>query len=420
MYKLSVLKNGIKVVTHNMPMAHGVTTSIFWGVGSRYENDRVAGVSHFLEHMFFKGTKNRPKPEDIARSIESVGGYLNAATSQESTIYYNRMPSAHSERALEVLADMMNNSLFEAEAMERERGVILEELNMYLDTPIRYISDLMMNLTFEGNTLGRDIIGTRESLKNMRRQDLIDYIKKHYQPQRMVVSVAGKLEHKKVVGQVTKYFGKVKPASRPKYSKVGAVKNGPRVLVHYKKTDQAHLAMSFRALPYNHKDIPVLTLLDTILGSGMSSRLFLNIREKLGLCYYVNSGTDQFEDTGLFAVNAGVNIEKTELAIRAIWEELQNIAKIKVSKKELAEAKECLRGGTSLEIDNTDNMAIWYGTQALFGKNIKTPEQKIKELLRVSENDIMKLARGLFQRERINLALIGPVGKKEKFLKFFN
>lgn len=419
MYKLTQLKNGIKVITHNMPAAHGVTTSIFWGVGSRYENQKVAGVSHFLEHMFFKGTKDRPRPEDIARSIEGVGGYLNAFTNQGHTVYYNRIPKEHSGRALEVLADMMNNSLFDAAAMERERGVILEELNMYLDTPVRYIYDLMMNLLFSDSTLGRDILGTRESLQQMRRADLLNYIKRYYQPQRMVVSIAGRVDHNRAVKQVEKYFGQWRRVGQPKFKKVVGGQKGPKILIHHKKTDQVHLALAVRALPYNHKQIPVLTLLDTILGGGMSSRLFLNIREKLGLCYYINSNAEQFEDTGLFAVTAGLNTEKIELAIRSIWSELQETVNHQVKATELAEAKEYLRGGVSLESDNTDTMAIWYGTQAMFGREVKTPEQKIRELLGVKESDIMKLAKQLLARERLNLALIGPFEEKQKnnFLK---
>lgn len=422
MYRLTTLKNGIKVITHNMPAAHGVTTSIFYGTGSRYEKEKVAGVSHFLEHMFFKGTKKRPEPSDIARSIEGVGGYLNASTGQDHTIYYNRVPKEHSDRALEVLADMMNNSLFDAAALERERGVILEELNMYLDTPIKYIYDLMMNLVFEGNALGRDIIGTRESLKNMERPDLLDYIKSYYQPQKTVVSIAGRVDHQKTVKMIEKYFGQMNKAPQPQYKKVAGEHRGPRILMHNKKTDQAHLSLSVRTLPYNHKDTPALTLLDTVLGGGMSSRLFLNIREKLGLCYYINSSTEQFSDAGVFAVNAGLNTDKIELAIKMIWQELKKMAEAKVTKSELAEAKEYLSGSTRLEIDNTDMLALWYGTQGLFAKKIKTPEEKIKELSRVSENDIMKLAQRLFRPERLNLVLIGPFEARDKnrFLKFFN
>jgi len=419
MYKLSVLKNGIKVITHNMPAAHGVTTSIFYGTGSRYEKEKVAGVSHFLEHMFFKGTKKRPRPEDIARSIEGVGGNLNAFTNQAHTVYYNRVPKEHSDRALEVLADMMNNSLFDEQALDRELGVILEELNMYLDTPIRYIYDLMMNLVFEGNTLGRDIIGTRESLKNMRRKDLVEYIKNYYQPQKTVVSIAGRVDHRKTVKMIEKYFGAIPKAAQPQYKKVVGERKGPRILIHNKKTDQVHLSMAVRALPYNHKELPVLILLNTILGTGMSSRLFLNIREKLGLCYYIDSNTEQFSDVGIFTVNAGLNTDKIELAIKMIWEELRNMAEAKVAKTELAEAKEYLSGSTRLEIDNTDMLSLWYGTQGLFAKKIKTPEDKIRELSRVSENDIMKLAGKLFSKERLNLALIGPFGERQKnnFLK---
>ncbi|KKS41083.1 hypothetical protein A3H03_02520 [Candidatus Kuenenbacteria bacterium RIFCSPLOWO2_12_FULL_42_13] len=419
MYKLSVLKNGIKIITHNMPAAHGVTTGVFFGAGSRYEREKIAGASHFLEHMFFKGTKNRPEPSDIARSIEGVGGYLNAATSQDHTFYYNRVPKAHGKMAFEVLADMMNNSLFNEKALDRERGVILEELNMFLDTPMRYIYDLTMNLVFSGSTLGRDIIGAKKSILKIKRQDLIDYVKGFYQPQKMAIAIAGNINQHGAIREAEKFFGHLKKNKQPIYKKVPSERQGPGILIHNKKTDQAHLSLAVRALPYNHQELPTLTVLDTILGTGMSSRLFLNIREKLGLCYYINSSTEEFEDAGIFAINSGLNTDKIELAVARIWDELKKISTVLIAKRELDEAKEYLRGSISLEVDNTDNMAMWYGIQGLFAKKIKTPAEKVAELLKVSESDIMKLAKKLFKREQLNLAVIGPFQKRDKnrFLK---
>jgi len=419
MYKLTTLKNKLKVITYNIPNAHGVTTGIFVNVGSRYETDKIAGVSHFIEHMLFKGTQTRPTPADISRVIERIGGYLNAATSQDYTFYYNRVPCKHAAVALEVLADMFNNSLFDAGAIKRESGVILEELNMYLDTPTRYLYDLIMQTIWPGSALGRDVIGTRQSIKGLRQQDFLKYLANTYQPQNLVVVATGKVNHSQTVKAATKYFGNLKNKTTLKFKFNNSQQTQPRVNIYNKKTDQVHLCLAVPALPRNHKDEAILTLLDTILGTGMSSRLFLNIREKRGLCYSINSFNEKFHETGLFGITAGLSLNKIDLAIRAIVFELEQLTQTPVSSTELAEAKEYLRGSISLRSDNTDNMTMWYGAQGLFAKNIKTPEQKIKELLDITENDIMKLAQQLFNRNRLNLAIIGPFSSKDKsrFLK---
>ncbi len=422
MYKLTTLKNKLKIITYHMPSAHGVTTGIFVNVGSRYETDKLAGISHFIEHMLFKGTINRPTPADISRSIEGVGGYLNAATSQDYTFYYNRIPYKYAATALEVLADMFNNSLFDSQAIKRESGVILEELNMYLDTPTRYIYDLIMQTVWPHSALGRDVIGTRRSIKSLRRPDFLKYLSQAYQPQNLVVVAAGRIKQQEVVTAVKKYFGKLKNKKPFKLKIDTKEQTAPRVNIYHKKTDQVHLCLAVPALSHNHPSDAVLTLLDTILGTGMSSRLFLNIREKHGLCYSISSFNEKFAETGLFGITAGLSLDKIDLAIKAIVFELERLTKIPVSATELDQAKKYLTGSISLRSDDTDNMAMWYGSQGLFSKKIKTPEQKIKELLAVTENDIMKLAQYLFNKNKLNLAIIGPFKKEDKtrFLKLIS
>ena len=220
MYQLTTLKNKLKIITHSMPNVHGVTAGIFVNTGSRYEPASLAGISHFIEHMVFKGTSKRPTAKDIAEAIEGVGGYLNAATSQDYTLYYNRVPTKHHAISLDVLADILNDPLFDQTAIQRERGVILEELNMFLDTPIRYIYDLIMQTVWPGNSLGRDVIGTTRSIKQVQRKDFLAYLKSHYQPQNMVVTLAGKVNHQSIVAQAQKYFGQQQNTKLPSFKPV--------------------------------------------------------------------------------------------------------------------------------------------------------------------------------------------------------
>ncbi len=407
MYQITILKNKLKVITCNMPQAHGVTAGIFVKVGSRFEKDKLAGISHFAEHMFFKGTQQRPTPADISRAIEGLGGYTNAATSQDYTFYYNRLPVQHSAEALEILADMINNSLFDEQAIQREKGVILEELNMYLDTPTRYIYDLIMQTVWPQHSLGRDIIGYRRTIKSFQRKDFLQYLAKTYQPQNMVVSVAGKIKHKQVVEQVKTYFGRQKNKKILSYQSVKDEQSQPRIKFLNKQTDQAHLCLAVPALPRNHNQEVVLLVLDAILGTGMSSRLFLNIREKRGLCYSIHSFSEKFAETGLFGITAGLNLKQVTAALEAILDELKSLRLQPVTPAELRRAKEYLRGSLSLHMDETDYMAMWYGTQGMFYQPIKSVDDKIKQLLKVNADDIIKLAQQLFIPQRLNLALIG-------------
>ncbi len=423
MYHLTTLKNDFKVITYPMPRSHGVTCAILVGAGSRYEPDRWAGLSHFAEHMFFKGTPKRPSQADISQAIEGIGGHMNAATSQDYTFYYNQVPARHFKRSIDVLADSFNNALFNADAIEREKGVILEEMNMYFDTPMQYIYDLLMQTVWPDNSLGRDIIGYKKVIQQATRDDFINYLKQTYRPSNSVFVAAGRVTHKQVVSQAKKYFGTIANNHQAlKFKKVSASQKKPRLNLHYKKTDQVHLALAVPAIKRGDKDEAALAILNVILGGGMSSRLFLNIREDKGLCYFINSFTEKFEETGIFGIRAGLNLAKLDLALKEILGELDRIKKEPPAPKELKRAKEFLRGTVSLNMDDTDNMALWYGFQALHYKDIKTPKQRITELLQVTESDILRVARKLFKKEKLNLAIIGPlkVSQKAKFSRILH
>lgn len=419
MHSLTVLPNKLKLIIYPMPHIHSVSSGVFVKTGSRYEPAKLAGISHFSEHMFFKGTRKRPTPLAVSTAIEGMGGYLNAATSQDYTFFYNRLPSRHFARGLEFLADSLHHSLFDRAAIERERGVILEELNMYLDTPIRYIDDLIMQTLWPAAALGRDVIGEPETVKKIKRADFINYLKLHYQPSNQVVVVAGQINKAKIINLVKKYFQQKNSVLPRAPELITERQTSPRVKIQFKKTDQIHLALAVPSLPRNHPAEAASSLLDTILGTGMSSRLFQNIREKLGLCYAIGTNIERFEETGLFTVTAGLNSDKIKEAIVAILSELKQLTVKPVARAEMQNAKEYLRGSLALQLDNSDNMAIWYGSQALFYPTIKTPEQRMAELQRVSAGDIIKLARALFQSQRLNLALIGPFKAKDeaRFLK---
>jgi len=407
-YKVFTLKNGLEVImvkNENQPI---VTIEIAAKNGAYTQSPDNCGLSHLYEHMFFKGTQQRPTPADIARAIEGLGGYTNAATSQDYTFFYNRVPAKYSADALEVLADMINNSLFDETAIQREKGVILEELNMCLDTPTRYIYDLIMQTVWPHNPLGRDIIGARQTIQSIRRADFLRYLKRAYQPQNMVVSVAGNINHRQVVKQVNSFFGRQTNGRLLNYPRVVSKQKQPRLNLLAKKTDQAHLCLAVPALPRGHREETVLLVMDTILGSGMSSRLFLNIREKRGLCYSIHSFTEKFAETGILGVTAGLNLKQTVEAVRAILDEFKFLQTQPVSQAELTRAKEYLRGTLSLHMDDTDHMAMWYGAQALFYQPVRSVEDRIKQLLKIKSNDIIKLAQRLFAPQRLNLALIGP------------
>ncbi len=417
MYKLTTLKNGLKVITCEMPNVSGVSTNIFVGAGSRYETKEENGISHFLEHMVFKGTKKRPSALDLSKVIDSIGGMINAATSHDYTFYWTKVPKKYFSLGIEVLSDMLLNSLLKEEEINKEKGVIIEEINMKNDTPMSNVLSLGYQLMWGNTPLGQDILGPKENIVKMNKENFVNYLKNLYQPQNMAIAIAGNIKHQIIVKEVEKYLGGLKNNPIRAYQKYEDKQSKPEILLHYKKTDQAHLFLGFKAIPRHHPQKPVLDIINMILSGGMSSRLFINIREKRGLAYYIRAYEDNFLDTGCFFAHAGLNSERLEEAIKAILEEFKKLKEEKVSAAELKKVKEYIKGNLLLDMDDSEEVSSWFGTQAIFDKEIKTPQEKISEIEKVTPEQVQKLAKQLFTKDKLNLTLIGPFKDKNLFLK---
>ncbi|MEK9129916.1 MAG: pitrilysin family protein [Patescibacteria group bacterium] len=417
MFQKTILKNGLRIITSKMPDMKSVASIILIGAGSRYENQKNNGISHFLEHIFFKGTKKRPTQKQISETIEKVGGQVNAFTSIDHTGFWTKVPKKHFKLGVEFLSDLVLNSLMKPEEIEKEKGVILEEINMYLDNPQSYVSVLIQQLMWENQALGFSISGKKEIIKKIVRENFVKYIQDLYQPSNMVISVAGDIEHEQIVEEVKKIFDKIKNKAIKKFEKAKDQQKQPQILLYKKDTDQAHLCLSLKSsnLFYNNPNKTIYSVLSAILGGSMSSRLFTEIREKRGLAYYIYSSLDCFDETGALVVSAGLNINKIELAIKIILQELNKLKNIKVSKAELSKIKEYLKGNLLLETDDTDFICNWYGIRELFSsEKIQTPEEKIAEIEKVTIKDIQRIAKDLFKTKQLNLAMISSFGESDK------
>jgi predicted Zn-dependent peptidase len=392
-----------------------VTVTVMVGVGSRYESEKEAGISHFIEHMFFKGTKKRPTTLDISSELDSIGGEFNAFTSKDKTAYYAKVDAKHLHRALDVVADMYLHSKLEEKEIDKERGTILQELNMYEDTPVRSVGETFENLLYKNNPLGRDIIGYKKTLKSLKRKDFIDYMNRFYMANDTVVCIAGKFDEKKAIGKISGYFEKMGRGEKPKIVKVDDKQNSPRVKLKYKKTDQSHLVLGVRAYDQDHKDRFALALMSIILGGNMSSRLFIEVREKRGLAYYVRSMIESYKDCGYLAVQAGVEHGNLMLALSTILREFKKIAKEKVSPEELKRAKDFIRGKSIMGMEASDEVAMFFLEQEVTRGKIMTIEEIFARFDKVAASDILRVAKDVFKKN--NLAVIGPHKDSKKFEK---
>jgi predicted Zn-dependent peptidase len=408
-FKKHVLKNGLRVVLAPMKDTETVTVQILIEAGSKYEKKSNNGISHFLEHMMFKGTKKRPHAKNISEELDSIGGEYNAFTSKEQTGYWVKVPQQHFDLALDVVSDLYLNSLLEQKEINKERGVILQEAAMYRDTPIRYVWDIFENLLYGDQPAGWDIIGTENNIRNFNRKDFVDYLKNNYLPKNTVIVIAGKFDEKTGLEKVEKIFN----GSRKKQKKSGKKKTiekqfSPQVNIFYKETDQTHLILGVRSCDMFHKNRFATVLLGTILGGGMSSRMFLNIREKYGLTYYINSASEQMTDSGYLFASAGVEHKNLKKAIALILKEFKKITTRKVTKKELKKAKEYLKGKMLMSLESSSAQASFFGDQELFKGKIDMPEILFSKIDKVGQDDIIKTAKNIFANKGLNLALIGP------------
>ncbi len=418
-YNKIVLKNGLRLITVPMPHVQSATVIIFVGAGSRFEKKRISGLSHFLEHMAFKGTKRRPTAFSISSEIEGLGGEFNAFTSKDQTAFYIKAANKHLPVLIDVLSDMLLNSKFDANEINRERGVIIEEINLYEDTPSRKIAEIYEELLYGNTPLGWDVAGRKETILNIQREDFLDYTGGLYAPENAVMVVAGGLPSRKtkVVSLVEKALGHWQNKKTWGYGVMADKQSQPAAKIVYKKTEQAHLALGVRGFNLSHPDRYTLGVLSAILGGGMSSRLFIAVRERRGLAYYVHSMSEHYTDVGHFVTLAGVDLNKIEEAIKVILDEYGQLGSGKnpVTREELIKAKEFLKGRLILELEDSKSVASVFGTSELLENEIKTPEEILAKIDRVSLADLKRVAKDIFNPKKLNLAVIGPFKDGQKF-----
>jgi predicted Zn-dependent peptidase len=419
MFEKITLKNGLRIVIIPQPSSQAVTVLALAGTGSKYETKEISGISHFLEHMYFKGTKKKPNALMVSETMDKLGGVFNAFTSEEYTGYYAKVGAIHLETALEWVSDIYLNSLLPEKEIEKERRVIIEEINMYFDTPIFYIGELWKKLLYGDQPAGWDLAGTKESVSKISRQQLLNYMNSQYVARNTVVCLAGKFSStSEVIKKAEKYFLKIK--NRDNLSKPAVLEGQkkPQSLIFLKKTDQTHLALGVRTFYHLfHQQKYAAKILGVILGGMMSSRLFTEVREKLGLAYYIRTSVEADTDTGCLVSLAGVDNSRVEKAISTILKEYKRISKTKISSAELKMAKENIKGKISLNLETSDAKALFCAGQELLENKILKPEQIFKEIDKVSLNDILKTAKDIFKPENLNLVLIGPFKNKQKFQK---
>jgi predicted Zn-dependent peptidase len=408
MYDLTTLDNGLRVLTVTMPHIQSVSLGFFLNVGSRYESEAMAGASHFIEHMLFKGTARRPTARDIADAIEGRGGLVNASTGLETTLYWAKVAAANLPETLDVLSDMLLAATFDPVELEKERAVIGEEINYSLDTPDSLVGILVNQLQWPDHSLGRDVAGTRESVAGLSRASLLAYLADHYRPGNTVLGLAGRVSHEDAIKWTESYLAGWQPGPPTLCDPAPPNHHGPSLRLEPKEIEQAHLSLSFAALPRSDPDRFVLRLLNVLLGEGMSSRLFQKVREELGLAYNVESFVSSLQDTGAIGVYAGVATDQVEESIRAIVGQLDRLRQELVSQDELGKAREFMKGRLALSLEDSFTMAAWYTRQILLGPEVLHPDEVLARFDAVQAADIQRLAQSLFTEESLNLAVVGP------------
>jgi predicted Zn-dependent peptidase len=414
-YRKTTLNNGVRVVTSRMDHVHSASLIFLYGVGARYEEDHQAGVSHFIEHMLFKGTEKRPDPAMISSQIEGVGGIINASTGREGTNYWVKVPADHLASSFDVLADIVRNSLFVEEEMEKERFVIVEEIHGVHDTPDDLVHDIIDEVVWDGQPVGRSILGTESTVGTLTHQDMRAFMDQHYRPERLVIAASGKVDHNEVVEMAEKAFGDLAPGMGDTCGLTQMLQTAPRVRLIERPTEQAHLCIAHAALPYTDERRYVQGTIDSILSSGMSSRLFQEIRERRGLVYSVYGYFRQYADVGQGVVYAGTDLLRVDETIDAILNEMRKLKEDGVPEEELRMTKEMSKGRIVMGLEDSRSVASWIGGQELTFGEIKTPEEVMVEIDSVKAADVLELAREIYREDRLNLALIGPYTDEEHF-----
>ncbi|NCB20461.1 MAG: insulinase family protein [Clostridia bacterium] len=409
-YNKEFLDNSLPLILLPMKETRIVTALLMIKTGSKYETCSESGLSHFLEHMFFKGTKKRPNTLDISSALDALGGEFNAFTSKEYTGYYVKVLAGKLESALEILADMLSASKFEAEEIEREKGVIIEELNMYEDNPLMHIEDVLESCLYGNTPAGWDTIGTKETIKSFKRDDFIKYYQRQYGAKSMTLILSGAVSSADIK-LANKYFSVFQPNKWRDKLRVIEAQKKPAIKIIFKKIDQVNLSLALRTFPVGHPQEMALKLLAVILGGSMSSRLFISLRERSGLAYYVRTGVESHSDTGYLSTQAGVPKNKVKSAVQIIVNEYQKIKDEGISQAELDKAKDILSGRLLMQLETSDELASWYGRQVILRQELLNPADLEKILRAVSLEDVQRVAKKIMKENNLNLALIGPIDK---------
>lgn len=412
MYNKVVLDNGLTIITSPMPHSRSVSIAILVGTGSCYENQAEAGISHFAEHLYFKGTERRPTAKEITQDIEGVGGLINASTDKELTIFWCKVASSHFDIALDVLHDLLLHSRFDSKEMEQERKVIIEEINMNLDIPQQRVNMLIDELIWPEQPLGREVAGDKDSVSSITREQLLNYIARRYLPGNAVVSVAGNIEHDRATAQIEALFNEWTDRELATGYMTDDKQTAARLRVEPRDSEQAHLCLAVRGFSYSHPKRYAIDVLNTVLGGGMSSRLFIEIREHRGLAYDIHSYTDHFLSSGSLTVSAGVDPDKLQTAVSAILDELSKL-KQGITPDELNRAKELLKGRLQLRLEDSQNTTLWLGSQEILRRQIITVDEVISIIDAVSADELVALAGELLRAEQLSLAVVGPVKEEE-------
>ncbi len=409
-YNKKTFSNGVRLITAPLASSETATIIVMFATGSRHETEEINGMSHFLEHMFFKGTERRPTSLDITKELDGLGAEFNAFTSKDHTAYYIKVAHQHLPVAIDVVSDMLLNSKFDAEELEKEKGVIVEEINMYEDNPLMYIHDIFEEEMYKGDKLGWLIAGSRETVRATTREAMVNYKNTHYRGDNTVVVVAGKLPTD-VEAKVEEAFSGVVGEAKENnfgYSEYTLKQTEPRLRVMYRKAEQAQIGLGFPGYSYSHKDTTAAKVLATILGGNMSSRLFMEVREARGLAYMVRASTSEYQDIGNFMVQAGLEKSRIGEAIEVIKAELEKLKTTAVDEGELQRAKAYLKGKMSIALEDTSSVAQWYARRESLQNKLESPDEAFAKIDAVSAEDLQRVANDLFDFQQMTLAVIGP------------
>jgi predicted Zn-dependent peptidase len=417
LYTKKTFANGLRLITAPMPHTRSVSVSIYIGAGSRYETKQEAGVSHFLEHLCFKGTAKRPEAQMISEAIDGVGGVINAATDREYTVFYCKVARPHMELALDVLCDLVQAPLLDAAELEKERKVVLEELAAVADSPGQQADLLLDELLWPDQPLGWDVAGTVESVNGLTRDLIAGYVARQYVPNNMVVAVAGNVDEDEVAALLEPRLGTMPPGSPQSWFPAHNGQQEPHCALLFKRTEQTHIALGIHGLALDHPDRHALDLVSVLFGESMSSRLFVELRERQGLCYDVNSYVTHFKDTGSFGVYAAVDPLNGAQAVQALTAELRRLED-GIPDPELQRARELAKGRLLLRMEDTRAVSGWLGGQEILTGEILSPEEVIERLDAVTPDDATRTVRDLLRREKLSLAVVGPHRSQRRFLPF--